>query len=96
MAALATIWFIIFPKVKPAVDLDDPKVLAKYMKLQKDLGIDATEAGAVNVDERILAAANQPKPPNFIERAQAKLTRLDQGIENAPHKMIDTVKPTLV
>lgn len=85
IAVLSAIWFCVFPATKPAVDMNDPKTLVKWAKLQQELGIDSNEPGAVGITEDIVEAANQPAAPTLAERAQARFNRLDEGIESAPN-----------
>lgn len=78
-------WVLAYPKDRPMLNLDDPKVLKKWAELQHDLGVDKDDEGAVHAPTaEELAAAEPTKAPTLADRAKSKYRRFDKGLENAP------------
>lgn len=86
---LAFIWLSIFPQERPAYNINDPQTIAKWERLQRELGVneDGTEQMKELADEMTPeagAAGGENAKPSLGERAKARLARIDNKIERAP------------
>jgi len=84
-SVVSLIWLIIFPRTKPAIDLHNPKSTAKWIKLQKQLGIDEIQTGAVkSPPPPSPGVQNKDQSPGYTERFKRKIQRMDEVAEKPP------------
>lgn len=88
---LALIWLIIYPEEQPAYNISDPKTMAKWEKLQKELGMDqSTDFDEIKQAQAEFYGddqADQP-PETMAGKALSRLQRIDKGIERAPRELL--------
>ncbi|EZG55995.1 putative LMBR1-like protein [Gregarina niphandrodes] len=89
LSCLSFIWLSIWPSTKPPVNLEDPKEMAKWAKLNQKLGIDAEAPGGVK-DPGVPAeeSPGSADKGGRFSKLKDKMHRFDRGVEEAPQKML--------